>query len=93
LKLNSPLEVYKYLPQTNCKECGESTCMAFAAKLIDRDIKLDECAPLLEEEYRKKYEELKGLMAPEVREVVIGTGENAIKIGGDDVLSPQAHVL
>jgi len=86
LKLNSPLEVYKYLPQTNCKECGEETCMAFAAKLIDRDITLDECTPLLEEGYAEKYEELKGLMAPEVREVVIGTGENTIKIGGDDVL-------
>ncbi|MDL5504024.1 MAG: (Fe-S)-binding protein, partial [Candidatus Methanoperedens sp.] len=30
MKVNSPLQVYKYLPQTNCAECGETTCMAFA---------------------------------------------------------------
>jgi len=86
MKVNSPLEVYKYLPQTNCGECGEATCMAFAARMIDRSARLEDCPPLLDEQYRKKYEELGELLAPEVREVVIGTGERAIKIGGDDVL-------
>lgn len=86
MKVNSPLEVYKYLPQTNCGECGETTCMAFAARMIDRSAKLEDCPPLLDEQYREKYEKLTELLAPEVREVVIGTGENAIKIGGDDVL-------
>ncbi|MHC1597228.1 MAG: (Fe-S)-binding protein, partial [Methermicoccaceae archaeon] len=42
MKLNSPLEVYKYLPQTNCGECGETTCMAFAARLIDRGVALEQ---------------------------------------------------
>ena len=27
------LEIYKLLPGTNCKECGEPACMAFAVKL------------------------------------------------------------
>ena len=27
------LEIYKRLPRTNCKACGEETCMAFAASL------------------------------------------------------------
>ncbi len=26
-------EIYKLLPRTNCKACGEMTCMAFAVKL------------------------------------------------------------
>jgi acetyl-CoA decarbonylase/synthase complex subunit gamma len=28
----SPIDVYKLLPKTNCKECGEENCMAFATK-------------------------------------------------------------
>jgi ArsR family metal-binding transcriptional regulator len=26
-----PLEIYKLLPRTNCKACGQPTCMAFSA--------------------------------------------------------------
>ncbi len=86
MKLNSPLQVYKYLPQINCAECGESTCMAFAAHLIDRSKKLEDCPPLLKDEFKKKYIELQTLLAPEIREITIGIGEHAKKIGGDDVL-------
>nr|HML26861.1 (Fe-S)-binding protein [Methanomethylovorans sp.] len=86
MKINSPLEAYKYLPGTNCGECGEQTCMAFAAHLIDRSKKLTDCTPMLEEKFKKKFKELQALLAPEVREVEIGVGEKAVKIGGDDVL-------
>ncbi len=86
MKLNSPLQVYKYLPQTNCAECGEATCMAFASHLIDRSKKLEDCPPILKNEYKKKYLELLTLLAPEVREVTIGVGEYTKRIGGDDVM-------
>ena len=86
MKINSPLEAYKYLPATNCGDCGEQTCMAFAAHLIDRSKKLTECKPILEEKFAKKFKELQTLLAPEIREVEIGVGERAVKIGGDDVL-------
>jgi acetyl-CoA decarbonylase/synthase complex subunit gamma len=86
MKINSPLEAYKYLPATNCGECGEQTCMAFAAHLIDRSKKLPECKPILEEKFAKKFKELQTLLAPEIREVEVGVGEKAVKIGGDDVL-------
>ncbi len=87
MKINSPLEAYKYLPGTNCGECGESSCMAFAAHLIDRSMKLTDCKPMVDDaKFKKKFEELESLLAPEIREVVIGTGETAVKIGGDDVL-------
>ncbi len=86
MKLNSPLQVYKYLPQINCAECGDATCMAFAAHLIDRSKKLEDCPPLLKDEFKKKYLELGSLLAPEVREITVGRGEHARKIGGDDVL-------
>ncbi len=86
MKLNSPLQVYKFLPQINCAECGDATCMAFAAHLIDRSKKLEDCPPLLKDEFKKKYMELQTLLAPEIREITIGAGEHTKKIGGDDVL-------
>ena len=86
MKVNSPLQVYKYLPQTNCAECGEATCMAFASHLIDRSKKVEDCPPILKEGFKKKYMELVTLLAPEIREITIGTGEHAKRIGGDDIL-------
>jgi acetyl-CoA decarbonylase/synthase complex subunit gamma len=86
MKLNSPLQIYKYLPQINCAECGDATCMAFGAHLIDRSKKLEDCSPLLKDEFKKKYMELQTLLAPEIREVTIGVGEHAKEIGGDDII-------
>ena len=86
MKVNSPLEVYKFLPQTNCGDCGEPTCMAFASHMIDRSLKLEDCPPLLEDKFKKKYLKLAELLAPEIREVIIGTGEHAVSVGGDDIL-------
>ena len=40
------LDVYALLPQTNCKQCGEATCLAFAVLLIQQKRSLDECLPL-----------------------------------------------
>jgi ArsR family metal-binding transcriptional regulator len=41
-----PLDIYTQLPQTNCGECGEATCMAFAAKLFMRERSAEECPPM-----------------------------------------------
>lgn len=41
-----PLDIYTLLPQTNCGDCGEATCMAFAAKLFMREKIVTECPPL-----------------------------------------------
>jgi ArsR family metal-binding transcriptional regulator len=41
-----PLDVFALLPQTNCRECGEATCMAFAFALIQGRRTVDECTPL-----------------------------------------------
>ena len=42
-----PLDIYTLLPQTNCGECGEATCMAFAAKLFMQERSIDECPPIV----------------------------------------------
>jgi len=38
-----PLEIFKRLPGTNCRDCGEPTCMAFAARLSRGEAALGEC--------------------------------------------------
>jgi len=81
----SPMQVYRLLPKINCKKCGEETCMAFASRLIERSKKIEDCPPLLEEQYKELLPKLRELLAPPVREVLIGTGKEAKKIGGEEV--------
>jgi len=45
-KLKTPLEIYKVLPKTNCRDCGASTCLAFASAVIKQEKKLTECPHL-----------------------------------------------
>ncbi len=40
------LDIYALLPQTNCRQCGEATCLAFAVLLIQQKRGLEECIPL-----------------------------------------------
>lgn len=56
------LEVYHLLPQTNCKQCGEQSCMAFAAKLCKFEAEIDGCPLLGEPEYLKSKEKLSDLL-------------------------------
>ena len=86
-KLPGPLDIYPLLPGTNCQDCGEANCMAFATKMAEHTVKLKTCTPLFDEaKYAKKLEKLQELVRPPVREVVIGIGENAASIGGKLVL-------
>jgi len=41
------LDIWALLPQTNCNQCGEATCMAFAAALLQQKRSLTECASLI----------------------------------------------
>jgi len=82
----SPIDVYKLLPRTNCKECGEENCMAFATKVVNREVAIEKCPPLLTKEYEKAYRQLKEMLKPAVKEVVVGVGDHARKIGGKLVM-------
>jgi acetyl-CoA decarbonylase/synthase complex subunit gamma len=86
VKQLSPIDVYMLLPKTNCKECGEPNCMAFAAKLANREVSLEECPPILKKEHEKVYKKLQEMLAPVIKEITIGTGEHAVKIGGKLVM-------
>ncbi len=53
------LEIYGWLPKTNCKACGEATCLAFAVKLLLGEQKIAQCGSLCAEQ---KYSENKNIM-------------------------------
>jgi len=57
-----PLTVYKLLPRTNCKVCGEPTCYYFALKLVAAQRSLDECPALSEPEHQKNYTDLRNIL-------------------------------
>ena len=82
----SPIEVYKLLPGTNCKECGETNCMAFAAKLVNREVSLQQCPPLLDPKHKAAFDKLWALLKPPVKAVEIGIGEGKKTIGGEYVM-------
>ena len=48
------LDIFKLLPGTSGKKCGEPTCLAFAVKLVGRDIEIIKCDPLFSEKYHEK---------------------------------------
>jgi len=76
------IEIFKLLPKTNCKECGEPTCLAFAMKLAAGKAELSAC-PQVSEEAREKLSEA---AAPPIRAVTIGVGDRALKVGGETVM-------
>jgi acetyl-CoA decarbonylase/synthase complex subunit gamma len=80
------LSVYGYLPQTNCGECGEPNCMAFASKLLERKANPEDCPPLKKPKYKEQMAKLIELLAPPIKEVKIGAGESIVKIGGKEVM-------
>jgi acetyl-CoA decarbonylase/synthase complex subunit gamma len=76
------IQIFKLLPKTNCKECGEPTCLAFAMKLAASKAELASC-PYVSEEAKA---ELSEASAPPIRGVVIGSGDSSIKVGEELVL-------
>ena len=52
------LDIFKLLPGTNCRKCGEPSCLAFAVKLVGRDIEITKCDPLFSEKNQEKQKVL-----------------------------------
>jgi len=78
----SGIEIYKFLPKTNCKECGFPTCLAFAMKLASKSVELSLC-PYVSEESK---EALEAASRPPIRLITIGSGEKTIEIGNEVVM-------
>ncbi|NPV73410.1 MAG: acetyl-CoA decarbonylase/synthase complex subunit gamma [Pelotomaculum sp.] len=76
------LEIFKQLPKTNCRDCGQTTCLAFAMAVATGKAVPDRC-PHLSEAAR---DFLGSASAPPVMPVKIGAGSKQVEIGNESVL-------
>jgi hypothetical protein len=51
--LKSPIDIYRKLPQTNCRACGFPSCFAFAAAVLKGERKVSACPHLSKEDAEK----------------------------------------
>jgi acetyl-CoA decarbonylase/synthase complex subunit gamma len=75
----SGIQIYKMLPQTNCKECGFPTCLAFAMKLAAKQVELGSC-PYVSEESKKQLAESS---APPIRLISLKANGTEVKVGNE----------
>jgi acetyl-CoA decarbonylase/synthase complex subunit gamma len=78
----SGIQIYKLLPQTNCKECGFPTCLAFAMKLAAKQVELSAC-PYVTEESKTQLAES---AAPPIRLISLKSDGYEVKAGNEVVL-------
>ncbi len=52
------IDILKLLPKTNCKKCGQPTCMVFATHLAEGGRSPDDCPELTEDNRAKLHEYL-----------------------------------
>ncbi|HEC24366.1 MAG TPA: acetyl-CoA decarbonylase/synthase complex subunit gamma [Chloroflexi bacterium] len=78
----SGIQIYKLLPQTNCKDCGFPTCLAFAMKLAAKQVELSACPHVSEESKALLAESA----APPIRLVTLKSDGYEVKAGNEVVL-------
>ena len=76
------IDIFKLTPKTNCKECGNPTCMAFAMKVAQGAVQIDAC-PHMSDEAKAQLSEA---TAPPMKAVKVGVGECEHSLGGETVL-------
>jgi acetyl-CoA decarbonylase/synthase complex subunit gamma len=76
------LQIYKLLPQTNCKECGFPTCLAFAMKLAAKQAELKAC-PYVSETSKQQLE---AASQPPIRLITLSTDGRKAVAGNEIVL-------
>lgn len=48
-KRPAAMVLFRLLPQTNCRRCGQPTCFTFALRLAASQVNLESCPPIFEE--------------------------------------------
>ncbi len=97
------IEIYKKLPGTNCRECGESTCTAFALKVKNAQRKMSECPYVKHEDeetlnqepvvtMENNYKRVSNELEEEIKHVDLKEAANAIG-GNYEERSPEATLL
>ena len=62
------IEFFKLLPKTNCKDCGQPTCLAFAMQLANQKAKIEDCPHV----HQDAKDALAEASAPPVRTIKVG---------------------
>lgn len=76
------IQIYKLLPQTNCKDCGFPTCLAFSMKLAAKQVELAACPHVSDEAAAALAESA----APPIRLVSLSSNGHEAKAGNEVVL-------
>jgi acetyl-CoA decarbonylase/synthase complex subunit gamma len=76
------VQIFKYLPKTNCKKCGFPTCLAYAMKLAARQVGIEKCPDMSAE----AKDVLGAASAPPMRPITLGVGDKAVKVGEETVM-------
>ncbi len=76
------LEIFKLLPNKNCRECGVPTCLAFAMKLAAKSADPALC-PYISKE---SIEILGSSQSPPIKKLVFKAGGSAFETGSETVM-------
>ena len=93
-QLKTTMEIFKLLDQSNCRECYEKTCLAFAAAVFKGKRKLEECTHLPKEvianysgstgKAQSVEEDMRNAMKRLKQKIsTIDLAEAAMRVGGD----------
>lgn len=52
------LDILRYLPRTNCRDCGVASCTAFAAQLIEGERCPEDCPAMLRPDMKERLKAL-----------------------------------
>ena len=75
------IDIFKLTPKTNCKDCGNPTCMAFAMKVAQGAVAIEKC-PHMSEDAKAQ---LGDATAPPMVKLTLGA-DGALGLGGETVL-------
>ena len=79
------LDIFKLTPKTNCKDCGNPTCMAFAMKVASGALPIEKCPHMSAE----ALSTLSEATAPPMKSYKVGE----LALGGETVLSRHEKTL
>ena len=79
------LDIFKLTPKTNCKDCGNPTCMAFAMKVASGALPIEKCPHMSAE----ALSTLSEATAPPMKSYKVGD----LALGGETVLSRHEKTL
>jgi len=67
-KPKNAMEIFKYLEKSNCRECGEKTCLAFAGAVLQGRKEISQC-PRLSPEIINMFSDIKTASSKSIKEM------------------------